>query len=48
MNLGGLPAGSYSLSLSFPEDAYPGVTFTPDQSEVEVTLKAIEEKDAAG
>ena len=48
VNLGGLPAGSYSLSLSFPEDAYPGVTFTPDQSEVEVTLKAIEEKDAAG
>ena len=47
VNLDGLTPGSYSLGLSFPEDTYPGVTFTPDQGEVEVTLKAAEE-DAAG
>lgn len=40
VNLDGLEAGSYLLGLSFPEDTYPNVSFTPDQSEVEVTLEA--------
>ena len=47
VNLDGLGAGSYSLGMSFPEDTYPDVTFTPDQSEVEVTLKAAD-GDTAG
>ncbi len=43
IDLTGLTAGTYSLMPSFPVDTYPGVTFTPEQGEIEVTLTEAEE-----
>lgn len=42
VDLAGLEAGVYSLTASFPQDTYPDVTFTPEQSEIEVTLRKTE------
>lgn len=42
VDLAGLEAGVYSLAASFPQDTYPDVTFTPEQSEIEVTLRKAE------
>ena len=38
VDLSGLQEGTYSLAMSFPVDTYPDVTFTPEQSEIEITL----------
>lgn len=42
VDLAGLEAGVHSLTASFPQDTYPDVTFTPEQSEIEVTLRKTE------
>lgn len=38
VDLSGLTAGSYEETLTFPTDAYPSVTFTPEVNEVRVVL----------
>ena len=37
-DLTGLAAGKHSVKLSFPETAWPNVTFTPESAEIEVTV----------
>lgn len=38
VDLTGLTAGTYEAALTFPTDAYPSVTFTPEVNEVKVVL----------
>lgn len=38
VDLSGLQAGSYWLSMAFPEETYPEVRFTPEAAEIQVVL----------
>lgn len=39
IDLSGLSAGTYEVPMSFPVEAYPNVTFTPEVNELTVTLQ---------
>ena len=39
IDLSGYGAGAYDLAITFPTDAYPNVTFTPEKAEMHVTLQ---------
>lgn len=38
VDLDGLDVGTYAVPLKLPEDTYPEVIFTPEQSDVQITL----------
>ena len=48
VDLSGLGAGTYSLPIAFPTDAYSSITFTPEKAELQFTLSKTATEPAGG